>query len=110
MRLYGRATAAAALAVSLSCGSLPPTGTSGAAAEPPPPLVPATTGTAGIAAPEPQLQSTASLGGIVVHAGTREPVARARVTAASPALAEPRVSISAGDGRFEFRNLPAGAY
>jgi hypothetical protein len=111
MRLNGRATAAAALAMALSCGSPPPVaGTPGAGTERLSLVVPATIGTVGIIPPEPRLQPAASLAGIVVHAGTREPLARARVTATSPTLAEPRVSITAGDGRFEFRTLPAGVY
>jgi hypothetical protein len=111
MRLNGRATAAAAFAVSLSCGSLPlVAGTPGAGAVPLALIVPATIGPVGITPPEPRLQPAASLAGIVVHAGTRKPLARARVTASSPALAEPRVSITAEDGRFEFRTLPAGVY
>ena len=38
------------------------------------------------------------------------PLARARVTLASPALAEARVALSGADGGYEFSHLPAGSY
>jgi hypothetical protein len=99
--------AAAALAVSVSCGgSLPPPVTQPAAARP----VPSSPGPPGVDVRQPSLPATGALAGSVIHAETRRALARARVTVTSPALPEPRVIITGPDGRFEFRNLPAGAY
>jgi hypothetical protein len=110
MRLNGRAIAAALLIASVSCGGTRPPAARPAAPATVAAAAPAPTGTAGVVAPEPQAPATASLAGMVVHAGTRTPIARARVTATSPALPEARVAITGADGRFDFRKLPAGAY
>ena len=108
MRLIGRAVTAAALAVAVSCGgSLPPPATQPTAAGRSAPPAPDPTG---IDVPAPPPQATAGLAGIVVHAEDRRPLARARVTVTSPALPEPRVIVTGPDGRYEFRNLPAGPY
>lgn len=103
MRLNGRAFAAAAFAVSVSCaGSVPPPVTR----PPAPPASPAAP--SGATIPEPPPRGTAALAGRVVHADGRGPLPRARVILTSPALTEPRVLITGADGGYEFDNLPAG--
>ncbi len=107
MRLNGRALAAAAIAVCVSCGgSLPPPATqppaSGPSAGQP--------AAAGVEIPRPPAPATASLAGVIVGAGDRRPLGRARVTLTGAALAAPRVAITGSDGRYEFRNLPPGEY
>jgi hypothetical protein len=111
MCLNGRAFAAAALvcvAAAGGGGSTPGPVTQTAPAT----LPPGPVGTSGAGAPlrASAPQAAGSLGGRVVHAETRAPVSRARITLTSPALSEPRATISAPDGAYEFRNLPAGAY
>lgn len=51
-----------------------------------------------------------SISGTVVSAATGEPVARARVSLTSGALATPRVVLTDGTGVFRFRALPAGTF
>ena len=53
---------------------------------------------------------TASLSGAIRAANGGKPLARARVTLTASSLSEPRVVITGQDGRYEFRNLPAGTY
>jgi hypothetical protein len=104
MSQTGRACAAAALAVTLSCGgSLPapvtqPAPFDRAAAAP-------AARTVGV-----QPATTASLAGVVIDAETRRPLSRARVALNSPALSEPRVAITGNDGTYAFSRLPAGEY
>lgn len=108
MCLNGRAFAAAALAVTVACGgSLPPPETRpvGTTGQTTPPAKPAAA-----QVPQPPPPATASITGIVVDADNRMPLARARVTLTSPALADPRVALSTRDGTYAFRSLPPGAY
>lgn len=55
-------------------------------------------------------RATASLSGTVIDAGDRTPLSRARVVLTSPAIREPRVTISAPNGTFQFERLPPGTY
>jgi Carboxypeptidase regulatory-like domain len=108
MSLNGRACAAAALAVCVSCGgSLLPPSTQPA----PPDRASPAPAAAGVVVPPPvPPAATAALSGLVVNADDRRPLSRARVTLRSPALSEPRVAITGADGTYTFRHLPAGAY
>ncbi len=105
MSQNGGALAAAALAVTLSCGaSLPPPVTR---------LVSPHRAASTLAVPrgiEVQLAGTASLRGVVVDAETRTPLSRARVVLTSSALSEPRVAVTGSDGAYAFHHLPAGEY
>jgi len=53
---------------------------------------------------------TGSLAGTVVASDDRTPLARARVVLTSPALTEPRVTLTGADGTYQFQHLPAAAY
>ncbi len=53
---------------------------------------------------------TGSLAGTVVSGADRAPLARARIVLTSPALPEPRVTLSGADGTFQFQHLPAASY
>lgn len=64
----------------------------------------------GAAAPAEAPIRVASVSGSVISNADTSPVPRARVILASPTLAEPRVTITAADGRFTFTSLPAGMY
>jgi len=57
-----------------------------------------------------QSAATARISGVVKNAADDAPLARARVTATSPALPEPRVVLSGSDGRYAIGDLPAGTY
>lgn len=54
--------------------------------------------------------ATGSIAGAVRSAADAAPVARARIIASSPALAQPRVTLSGADGRYAIPALPAGTY
>src|SRR4051812_8449905 len=54
--------------------------------------------------------ATARIAGLVKSAADDRPLARARVMASSPALPEPRVVITAADGKYTISDLPAGGY
>jgi len=65
--------------------------------------------------PQPPVSSgrpaaTASIAGAVRSAAGDAPVSRARIIASSPALAQPRVTLSGADGRYAIAALPAGTY
>jgi protocatechuate 3,4-dioxygenase beta subunit len=51
-----------------------------------------------------------AISGRVTSAGSGTPVARARVTVTSPALAEPRVALTDSDGQYRLADLPAGRF
>jgi hypothetical protein len=57
-----------------------------------------------------QVQGTASIRGLVTSADTNSPVRRAQVRAASPDTRSARLSTTDADGRFEFKDLPAGRW
>ena len=106
-----------ALACALLCGSLAGCGAATAAppgtrpdasvSQSPPQSAPRPMGAAAPAeAPIP----VASVSGSVISDADKSPLSRARVILASPTLAQPRVAITAADGRFTFTNLPAGTY
>lgn len=59
---------------------------------------------------QPAVAATARISGTVKNAADDAPLARARVSASSPALPEPRVVITGADGRYVIGDLPAGAY
>jgi hypothetical protein len=107
MRPNGRALAAAAFAVTIPrAGWLTPLAAQPTAALP----IPAPTRTGGVEMLGPPSQGTASLAGTVVHAESGKPIARAGVTATSPALPAARATVTGAGGRFEFSGLPAGRY
>jgi hypothetical protein len=54
--------------------------------------------------------ATASIAGAVRSAAGDVPLARARIIASSPSLAQPRVTLSGADGRYAIAALPAGTY
>ena len=60
------------------------------------------------AAPPPV--GTAQISGVIRNASDESAIGRARVIAASDALPEPRVTISAADGKYALTELPAGSY
>jgi protocatechuate 3,4-dioxygenase beta subunit len=60
--------------------------------------------------PVPAATGTARIAGLVKNAADDTPIARARVMAVSPALPEPRVTITGADGKYAITDLPAGAY
>jgi hypothetical protein len=64
----------------------------------------------GAPAPLPRPVGTAVLSGRVLDAVTKAPLARARVILTSPALSDPRVTITGADGVYRVENLPAGNY
>ena len=106
-----------ALACALLCGGV---ATWGAASTPPPvtrstasvPQSPAQVAprATGAQAPAEAPIPVASVSGSVISDADKSPLSRARVILASPTLAQPRVAITAADGRFTFTNLPAGTY
>ena len=57
-----------------------------------------------------QQPRTASIAGTVVQVGTSQPVVRAVVEMRGGSAREPVVMTTGNDGKFEFRNLPAGRY
>src|SRR5438046_664732 len=61
-------------------------------------------------APSSQAAGSARISGTVKNAEDDRPLARARVTAVSPGLPEPRVAITGGDGSYAIADLPPGAY
>ena len=61
-------------------------------------------------APPPAALPTGSSAGRSSAASIATPLARARVVLTSPALAEPRVTLSGADGTYQFQHLPAGSY
>src|SRR3954447_16678045 len=89
--------ALAVLAVSPPAGAASPQAPAGPATATRP--VPADEGRAG----------TGSIGGRALS-GDRAPLAGARITLLSSALAEARVALSRADGGYSFAHLPAGAY
>jgi protocatechuate 3,4-dioxygenase beta subunit len=64
------------------------------------------------AAPAPQgaVAGTGQISGTVKVAADDAPVSRARVVAVSPALPEPRVTITNAEGKYTIADLPAGSY
>jgi hypothetical protein len=54
--------------------------------------------------------ATGSITGTVRRAADAAPLARARIIASSPALPQPRVTLSGADGRYTLPALPAGTY
>jgi protocatechuate 3,4-dioxygenase beta subunit len=52
----------------------------------------------------------ASIEGLVIQAGTAQPVLRAIVELNGERLREPLATVTAADGRFEFRNIASGQY
>src|SRR5688572_21578029 len=57
----------------------------------------------------PLSQQTGSLQGVVIRAGSSDPVAKATVELEGGGTAA-QATTTESDGRFTFRNLPAGAY
>jgi hypothetical protein len=53
---------------------------------------------------------TAQISGVIKNSSDESAIGRARVIAASDALPEPRVTISAADGKYALTELPAGSY
>jgi hypothetical protein len=70
-----------------------------------PPAQPAAAVQAPAAAP-----ATGQISGVIKSSSNEALLARARVIAASPALPEPRVTISGADGKYALSELPAGSY
>jgi hypothetical protein len=58
----------------------------------------------------PAATGTAAINGLVRSASDDKPLGRARVTAVSSTLPEPRVTITGADGRYAITDLPAGSY
>jgi hypothetical protein len=54
--------------------------------------------------------ATAQIAGIVKNATNDLPIARARVSATTDVLPEPRVVLSGSDGKYALTDLPAGTY
>src|SRR5262249_37024084 len=56
------------------------------------------------------IPTSGAISGTVVDAATGQSLARARVTLTSPAIRNPRVTITGADGAFHFERLAPGAY
>ena len=54
--------------------------------------------------------ATAHITGVIKSASDNAPIGRARVSAATDILPEPRVTLSEADGRYALLDLPAGSY
>src|SRR5688572_15319639 len=72
---------------------------------PPPPPPPV----GGPARDLPMRTGSSQIRGRVIDATTGSPLRRAIVRASSPAAGPPRTTMTDADGRYEIRNLPAGA-
>jgi carboxypeptidase family protein len=92
------ACATFALLIAAACGGANPAPVAAPRAQQPPPTPPA-----------PPI-GTGQISGRIRSAIDDAPLARARIVATSPVLPEPRVTISASDGRYLLTDLPAGAY
>jgi protocatechuate 3,4-dioxygenase beta subunit len=62
------------------------------------------------AGPTESVVGTAILRGYVVSLDSGSPIRRAQVTASAPELRGTRMAMTDGQGKFEFRDLPAGRY
>jgi hypothetical protein len=85
-------------ALAFGCGANPAPATTPQASATPPATV------------EPPKEGTGSIAGTVRAAESNVPLARARVVLTSPALVEPRVSITGPEGTYAFGKLPPGDY
>jgi len=99
-----------ALLVALAGGLVVACASAPAAAAPPLLSLAAQTGPPKIPGAPQSALPAGSLSGTVVSSADRAPLARARVVLTSPALTEPRVTLSGANGTYQFQYLPAGSY
>lgn len=110
MRLTGAVVAGVALAAAIASAQPVP-------APPPPPArpeLPRPQGPPGMprrdAAPVPEAPGTAAIRGRIVAVDSGQPLRRVTVRIMAREVRQPRVALTDAEGRFDFKDLPAGRY